>query len=125
MAKSKSIPLGVQRALEERLEKHARDNWKEQCRSIVVRFRGEYAYVEAFPSKQWYPPGITEEQRAQIDATPMHLCRLGFLGGVDRWAFFFFKYSTEKYERSFTMSGSMVATPEEAFDSSAFAYLQG
>jgi len=87
--------------------------------------RGQYAYVDAFPSGQWYLRGTTEEERTQIDATPTRLCRLGFLGNVDRWEFFFFKYSTEKYERSFTTSGSFVATPEEAFDASAFAYLQG
>ena len=75
----------------------------------MVRFQGAFAYVDAFRAKQDDP----------ADATPIHLCRLRWLGSVDRWEFAFFKYSTEKYERSVTMSGSFVTSPEEAFDTSA------
>ncbi len=59
-----------------------------------------------------------------IDATPTHLCRLGFLGNMDRWAFAFYKYSDEKYELSVGPSGSFEVTPEEAFDCAAGLYLQ-
>ena len=38
-------------------------------------------------------PGTTPEERARIEATPTHLCRLGYLGTPDRWEFAFFKYS--------------------------------
>ena len=55
MPKTKSIPLAVQWALRERLEKHAATNWKEQCRAVILSFRGAFTYVDAFPSKQDYP----------------------------------------------------------------------
>ena len=109
MAKTRSIPLTAQWALAARLERHAATEWKEQCRAVTVRFRGSFAYVDAVGS----------------DGSPVHLCRLGYLGSRDRWEFAFYKYSSEKYERSFTLAGSFTATPEEAFDTSAFAYLQG
>lgn len=108
MAAKTSIPLRAQWLLKQRLEKHVATERKNQCRSVVIRFRGAFAYVDAFPAKQDDP----------ADATPIHLCRLRWLGSVDRWEFSFFKHSSEKYERSFTMSGSFVASPEEAFDTS-------
>ena len=120
-----AIQLTVQHALEVRLQKHAATNWKDQCRGVIVRFRGAFAYVDAFRAENFYMPGTTPEQRAEIDATPTHLCRLRYLGSADRWEYAFFKYSDEKYEPSFGMSGSFVVTPEEAFDTSALAYLQG
>ena len=48
---------------------------------------------------------------------------LGYLGSVDRWNYAFFKYSTEHYAPSLCASGSFVATPEQALDSAAGAYL--
>jgi len=109
MAKTKSIPPATQRVLQQRLERHAATEWKQQCRGVSIRFHGAFAYVDAI----------------QSDNTPVHLCRLGYLGSPDRWTFGFYKFSSEKYERSFTMSGSFVATPEEAFDTAGFCYLQG
>ena len=61
---------------------------------------------------------------AIIDAIPARLCRLGYLGSIDRWQHAFFKYSDEKYELSVVASGSFEATSEEAFDCSAGVYLQ-
>ena len=118
------IPQAEQHALRVRLEQHVRTNWSEQCRGIAVRFRGAFAYVDAFPLDRQSMPGTTPEERAQIEATPTHLCRLGYLGSPDRWEFAFFKYSDEKYEPSFLPSGMFVGTPEEAFDCSAQVYLQ-
>ncbi len=109
MAKTKSVPPAAQRDLQQRLERHAATEWKEQCRGITLRFHGAFAYVDAI----------------QGDNAPVHLCRLGYLGNPDRWTFAFYKYSTEKYERSFTMAGSFVASPEEAFDTAGCCYLQG
>ena len=105
------------------LQKHARTKWKQRCRAIVVRFRGAFAYVDAFPLEPWYSPGATPEQRAVIDATPMRLCRLGYLGSLHRWEYAFFRYSDERYAASVVASGSFEATPEEAFDCSAAVYL--
>ena len=114
----------MQEALRARLEQHVRANWSEQCRGIIVRFRGAFAYIDAFPLDRQSMPGTAPEEQAQIEATPTHLCRLGYLGSADRWEFAFFKYSDEKYEPSFLPSGMFVGTPEEAFDCSAQVYLQ-
>ena len=119
-----SVPKSAQEALRARLERHVRAHWKHQCREVVVRFRGAFAYVDAFPLEPQFIFGVTPEERAQIEATPTHLCRLGYLGRADRWTFAFFKYSDEKYEPSFLPSGASVGTPEEAFDCAAVVYLQ-
>jgi hypothetical protein len=119
-----SIPNAVQSALRARLERHVRTHWKHRCREVVVRFRGTFAYVDAFPLHHQFMPGTTPEKQAQIEATPTHLCRLGYLGRADLWTFAFFKYSDEKYEPSFLPSGASVGTPEEALDCAAQVYLQ-
>jgi len=119
-----SIPQAAQDALRTRLKRHVRAHWKGRCREIVVRFRGTFAYVDAFPLRIQFMPGTTLEEQARIEATPTHLCRLGYLGNSDRWEFAFFKYSDEKYEPSFLPSGASVGTPEEAFDCAAQVYLQ-
>jgi hypothetical protein len=119
-----SVPKPAQETLRARLERHVRAHWKDQCREVVVRFRGAFAYVDAFPLEPQFIFGVTPEERAQIEATPTHLCRLGYLGSPNRWEFAFFKYSNEKYEPSFLPTGAFVGTPEEAFDCAAQVYLQ-
>lgn len=106
-----------------RLEQHVRTHWKDRCRGVVVRFRGAFAYVDAFPLSRQFMPETTPEEQAQIEAMPTHLCRLGYLGRADYWAFAFFKYSDERYEPSFLPSGEFAGTPEEAFDCAAQVYL--
>ena len=124
-APSGPIPKAVQDTLRARLEIHVRTKWKKRCRGISVRFRGAYAYIDAFSVNHWYMPGTTPQQKALIDATPTHLCRLGYLKDPDLWEYAFYKYSDEKYAPSVVASGSFQATPEEAFDCSAGAYLEG
>ena len=86
--------------------------------------RGVFAYIDTF-SVHWYMPGTTPEEKARIDATPTHLCRLGYFGNPDLWEYALYKYSDEKYEPSVVASGSFEATPEEAFNCSAAVYLEG
>lgn len=117
------IPEHVRAALRARLEQHARIEWTERCRLVVVRFRGTYAYVDVFPIEDSRWSAVTPDEDGQIDSTPIRMCRLGYLGSVDRWAFAFYKYSDESYEPSIVFSGAFETTPEEAFDCSAFAYL--
>ena len=119
------IPAHAREPLRARLERHAETRWAGRCREIAVRFRGPYAYVDAYADEPECPPWTTKEQRAGLAATPTHLCRLGYLGSADLWAFAFYKYSDESYEPSVLFSGSPVGAPEEAFDCAAFVYLQG
>ncbi len=122
-APRRRIPRAAQEALRARVERHARTKWKGHCRAVVIRFRGAFACVDAFPLKQHHLPGTSPEERARLDAIPVHLCRLGYLGSSDFWEYAFFKYSDEKYAPSVVASGSFVATPEQAFDCSAGVYL--
>lgn len=109
------IPDAVRNTLRARLEDHAASNWARHCRSIVIRFRGEFAYIDAYAADSWAEEGDQD--------VPVRLCRLGFMGDPERWAFAFFKYSDETYEPSVVFSGSFEATPEEAFDCAASVYL--
>jgi len=120
----RSIPEGVRADLVTRLERHASRKWKRQCREVVVRFRGGFAYIDAFPVKDYYPPGTTKAQKAEIDAIPVHLCRLGYLGHPKEWGFAFYKYSDETYEIAILPRGSFTGRPEECFDCAAMVYLQ-
>lgn len=119
----RSIPQAVRDMLRARLERHVSAQWKHQCREVAIRFRGAFAYVDAFPLRHQFMPETTPEERARIGATPTHLCRLGYLGGPDSWEFAFFKYSDEEYEPSVLPSGAFAGTPEEAFDCAAQVYL--
>lgn len=115
------IPERVREALRERLEAHARTEWARRCRSVLVRFRGPFAYVDAVPDEP--PFAVGPDGAGQIAEEPVQLCRLGYLGGPDRWAFAFFTYAHMRYEPSVVWSGSFVATPEEAFDCAAQVHL--
>jgi len=117
------MPEDVRVGLTTRLEKHAASKWKRECRGLAIKFHGVHAYVDAYPARKDYPPGATKEQKAAIDATPVHLCRIEYLGDRDRWGFAFYKYSDGKYEVSILPSISWTGTPEECFDCAANVYL--
>ena len=115
----------MQDALRSRLETYARTRWKGRCRGVIIRFRGAFAYIDVLAVNNWYMLGTTPEEKARIDATPTHLCRLGYLGNPDVWEYAFYKYSDEKYAPSLVASGSFQATPEQALNTSAGVYLHG
>lgn len=117
-ASAGKIPERVQVTLRQRLERHAATHYIGRCREVLVRFRGRYAYVDAFPEKEDLLSKAAEEI-GRIKSTPIHLFRLGYLGDSERWEFAFYKYSTESYQPSFTIACSFEGTPEEAFDTGA------
>ena len=96
---------------------------RKNVRRIDVRFRGNSAYVDAYVIDTWYPEGATDEQKAAIDGTPVHLCRLDHIRG-NRWRFAFYRASIDRYEPSILPSGSFEGTAEECFECAAFAYLR-
>lgn len=113
---AEDIPPKLQRELTERLRARAQQRWSARCARVEVRFRGRYAQVDAYC--------YDEELPGKEESVPTHLCRLEYAGRPDVWGFAFYKYSTERYERSFLPSGSMGGTPEECFDCAGLAYLQ-
>lgn len=88
----------------------------ERCARVAVRFHGRYAHVGAYC--------YDEESPGKVESLPTHLCQLEYVGRPDMWGFASYKYSTERYERSYLPSGSMGGTPEECFDCAGLAYLQ-
>lgn len=119
-----SIPESARRTLQSRIKSHARTAWNERCARVQVRFRGNYAYIDAYETDPWILPGTTEEEKERIRETPVKLCRLGWTGNPESWAFAFYKYSDDSYELSITLDGSFSGTPEVCFDTAAQAYLQ-
>ena len=72
--------------------------------------------------ERWPPPELPDlhETRAErverLRNTPIHLCRLRYLGDEDRWSFAMFGYSNEQYELTILPSGDFFGTPEEGLD---------
>lgn len=119
-----AVPESARRRLENRIQTHARTAWGERCARVHVRFRGEYAYIDAFESDPWFMPDATEEEKERIRQTPTKLCRLAWTGDPDSWGFAFYKYSDDRYEPSISLDGSFTGTPESCFDTAAQLYLQ-
>lgn len=120
-ARRPAVPAQVRAGLVERLERHAHERWGERCRAVTVRFRGAFAYVDAISATTWN----LRDEPLSVDeaATETHLCRLGYIGSPDLWAFAFYKYSDERYEPSVLPSGDFAGSPEQAFDCAASVYL--
>jgi hypothetical protein len=91
--------------------------------TIDVRFRGALCYIDAYCEPD--PPSratlratgeTAAEYVARVRAIPMHLCRLRYFAGQQRWTVAFYTYSHERYEPTMFPSGDIFGTPEEGFD---------
>lgn len=118
------IPEAVRRRTEERLRAHAERHFASRYREVDVRFRGWFCYVDLYCDPDpvpagWPPPGSGESREEFLErlrATPLHLCRLRYLGDEDAWSCAFYSYASERYEPSVFASGDMVGRPEDAFE---------
>ena len=90
--------------LERRIRAHAQAKWP-LCKTVSVRARGAFVYVEA---------------QGQKDSQPEPLCRLRYMGNVDTWEFAYFTWARETYEPSVLDNGLPFGTPEDCFDAAAF-----
>ncbi|HEX9727558.1 MAG TPA: hypothetical protein VGA37_03515 [Gemmatimonadales bacterium] len=64
--------------------------------------------------------GETERQYYQrLRESPIHLCRLRYFAGRQRWTVAFYTYSHERYEAAVFPTGDFHGTPEDAFDLAA------
>jgi hypothetical protein len=121
----KAIPPGIKARTERRILEYAAKHYAGKCIRIDVRFRGALCYIDAYsepdvPRGSAPPPGETRDQWIeQLRNTPMHLCRIRFLGNEDRWGFAWYTYAHEKYVPSLLITGEVQGTPEEAFETSA------
>jgi hypothetical protein len=118
-------------AIEQRILACAEENFAGRYSRIDVRFRGQFCYIDAYQeptvSPDWPPAdwGETREEYIQrLRETPIHLCRLRYLGRSDAWSWAMYTYSNERYEPAASWNGSMAGTPEDAFMLAAGLYLQ-
>ena len=122
------IPPEVQERTRQRVEKFAAEHYAGTYTQLDFRFKGQFCYIDTYTAPEPYPPfpgypESEEEYYARMRNTPVHLCRLRYLGDEEHWGMAFYKYSDEKYELSVFNTGSFYGTPEEGFDTAAFVYL--
>lgn len=124
------VPSRVQLETRRRIQAHAEDRYSGRFLRLDVRFRGCFCYVDAFcepdlPSEaELRRLGMTRDEYVERGRErPIHLCRLRYFSGRDRWSVAFYTYSHERYEPSFFATGDVFGTPEEGFDIGA-VYLQ-
>ena len=120
------IPKVVQERTRRRILEHAEKEYKGRYVSLDIRFRGSLCYIDAYVEpdvpKNWPPKDWGEtrdEMIVRLRKTPLHLVRLRYFGGDERWSLAYFTYSNERYTPCVFHSGSFQGTPEEAFDTGA------
>ena len=99
-------PDSVKIALQQRLDTHQRARWP-QLTCLQVRFRGDYAYIDAVTTDDEIWP----------------LCRLRYTGRIDDWGFAIHLASRDGYEDSVLPTGQPTGTPEQALDCACGLYL--
>ena len=126
------IPSGVQLETRRRIQVHAERSYSGRFLRLDVRFRGCFCYIDAFcepnhpTGSELRTLGMTRDEYVQRGrATPIHLCRLRYFGGLDRWSVAFFTYSHERYEAAVFPTGEVFGTPEEGFEIGAVYLRQG
>jgi hypothetical protein len=100
------MPDSVKTTLAQRLDTHRRTRWPQLAR-VDLRYRGEYAYLDAVTTDDEIWP----------------LCRLRYTGTSNRWGFAIHLASQDSYEDSLLPTGLPTGTPEEALDCSCGLYL--
>jgi hypothetical protein len=88
-------PDSVKTALQQRLNTHQSARWP-QLTDLHVRFRGDYAYIDADEDGDIWP-----------------LCRLRYTGQVDTWGFAIHLASRNGYEDSVLPSGQPAGHPKK------------
>jgi hypothetical protein len=99
-------PESTKISLRQRLTTHARKRWP-QVTNLDVRYRGQFAYVEA----------------QLADGTTQPLIRLRYGGSAQHWGFGLYLASSDRYENQILPSGFPTGSPEEALDCACGLYL--
>ena len=93
------------------LDHHASIHWP-QLGEVVVRWRGGYGYVIGHLDTGDDDGQGTDEP----DEPGIALCRLGYLGADDDWAFALYDPATDTYQDTILPNGAFTGTPQEALD---------
>lgn len=106
-------PERVLLCLERRLREHCQTQWPERVKSLSIRVRGAFFYVDA---------DLVGDEESEGEEP---VCRLRYLGSDDEWEFAFFSWSRGirgGYEPSCLNNGQPFGSPEECFDCAAFPW---
>jgi len=103
-----SLQEPTKTALAHSLQAHARQHWP-QLADLRVRFRGQFAYLDA----------------ELTDGDVLPLCRLRYLGSADVWGFGLYLASNDKYEDQILPTGSFTGPATQALDCACSLYLAG
>lgn len=121
-----TIPAAVRERTERRIQAYAAARHAGQFTRLAIRFRGALCYMDAYTEPEKPSAALLRalgETRAEylerLRATPVHLCRLRYLGREDAWSMAFYTYSHERYEPCLFGNGSSTGTPEQAFEISS------
>ena len=87
------------------LDHHAEAAWP-QLGGVEVRWRGGYGYVTGYLDTD------TDEDEEQS----IPLCRLGYLGDADDWAFAIYDPATDSYQDSVLPDGAFSGTLQDILD---------
>lgn len=104
------IPDHVREGCGAQLERLARAEW-----ATLAGRRGAFPGARtptSMPSRA-IPSRSSRPRPRGTMRSPAGLCRLGYLGGPERWAFAFYRYSDGTYEPSFPILGLVRGTPKE------------
>ena len=100
------MPATAKTTLQRRVAEHHRRHWP-QLADLAVRWRGEYAYIDAVTG----------------DREVWQLCRLRWNGHHDHWGFAIYLASRDGYEPNILPTGWPTGSPEDAIDCAALLYL--
>jgi hypothetical protein len=89
------------------LDHHAELHWS-QLGGVEVRWRGGYGYVI----------GYLDDDETDLDAPEetVPLCRIGYLGAANDWAFALYDPATDSYQDTVLPDGSFTGTLQDILD---------
>ena len=102
----KAPPESTKASLKARLNSHARAQWPALA-GVQIRYRTNFAYIDG----------------RRADGTTLKLCRLRYGGSAHLWGFAIYRASHDDYEDTYLPTGTIVGSPEEAFDCACGLYL--
>jgi len=94
--------------IEGTVDHHASKNWP-ALEEVTITWRGSYGYLTGY---------LSEDNDDQIK-----LCRIGYLGDDDDWAFAIYQASTGTYTESVLLTGQPTGHPNQALDTACTLYL--
>jgi hypothetical protein len=96
------------------LDHHAEVHWA-QLGGVEVRWRGGYGYVIGFIDD--------DEEDEDAEEETVRLCRIGYAGSPDDWAFALYDPATDSYQDTVLPDGSPTGTVQDILDCACQVHL--